>query len=349
MAGALGINQRCKTLLGVAERGEKMTEKIMTCSQALAEALAEEMERDETIIILGEDITAHGGIFGQFKGLPSRFPDRVKDTPISETCIIGAGLGAALTGMRPLVDMHFADFFTTAMDEIANQTAKIRYMFGGQVKIPMVIWAPDGGGLSAAAHHSQCLESWFIHTPGLKVVVPSEPADVKGLIKSAIRDDDPVIFFQHKKLFAQKGPVPDGEHLVPLGKGAIKRRGKDITLITYSRMTYLSIEAADQLSKEGIEVEVIDLRTLKPLDFDLIGESVEKTCHAIAVHEACRTGGFGAELAARIGEELFDDLDAPVMRIGAKDVPVPFSPVMESYVLPQVNDIVNGVKRLLNR
>lgn len=326
-----------------------MTERIISCSEALAEALGEEMERDERIFIIGEDITAHDGIFGQFKGLYKRFPKRVIDTPISETCIIGAGVGAALTGMRPLVDMHFADFFTTAMDEIANQTAKIRYMFGGQTKIPLVIWASDGGGLSAAAHHSQSLESWFIHTPGLKVVVPSEPADVKGLIKTSIRDDDPVIFFQHKKLFAETGPVPEEQYLIPFGKGDIKRQGSDITIITYSRMTYLSLEAADRLAKEGIEVEVIDLRTLNPFDFDLIAESVKKTCHVLVVHEACLTGGFGAEIAARIGEELFDYLDAPVSRIGAKDVPIPFSPVLENFVLPQTDDIVEGVKRVLTR
>ncbi len=326
-----------------------MTERILSCSEALAEALAEEMNRDDSIFIIGEDIRAHDGIFGQFQGIPKKFPDRVIDTPISETCIIGAGLGAALTGMRPLVDMHFADFFTTAMDEIANQTAKIRYMFGGQAKIPLVIWAPDGAGLSAAAQHSQSLESWFIHTPGLKVVVPSEPADVKGLIKTAIRDDDPVIFFQHKKLFAQTGPVPEEEYLIPLGKGDIKREGNDITIITYSKMTYLSLEAADQLDKDGINAEVIDLRTLKPLDFDLITESVKKINNVLIVHEACLTGGFGGELAARIGDELFDYLDAPVKRIGAKDVPIPFSPVMENFVLPQVSDIVDGVKRVLNR
>jgi pyruvate dehydrogenase E1 component beta subunit len=326
-----------------------MTDRLLSCSEALAEALAQEMERDETVFILGEDLRAHDGIFGQFKGLPGKYPERVIDTPISETCIVGAGLGAALTGMRPLVDMHFADFFTTAMDEIANQTAKIHYMFGGQAKIPLVIWAPDGGGLSAAAQHSQCLESWFVHTPGLKVVVPSEPSDVKGLIKSAVRDDDPVIFFQHKKLFAQKGPVPEGEYLVPLGKGEIKRKGRDLTIITYSRMTYSSLEAADQLAKDGIDAEVIDLRTLKPLDFDLIAESVRKTYHVLVVHEACVTGGFGAEIAARIGEELFDELDAPVLRIGAKDVPIPFSPVLENFVLPQVGDIVKGAKRVLNR
>jgi len=326
-----------------------MSERMLSCSEALAEALAEEMERDDTVFIIGEDLRAHEGIFGQFKGLPSRYPDRVIDTPISETCIVGAGLGAALTGMRPVVDLHFADFFTTAMDEIVNQTAKIRYMFGGQAKIPLVIWAPDGGGLSAAAHHSQCLEAWFVHTPGLKVVVPSEPADVKGLIKSAIRDDDPVVFFQHKKLFAEKGPVPGGEFLIPLGKGDIKRRGRDITIITYSRMTYFSLEAANRLAGEGIEAEVIDLRTLKPLDFDIIAESVKKTYHALVVHEACLTGGFGAEIAARIGEHLFDDLDAPVRRIGARDVPIPFSPALENFVLPQVDDIVKGVKQVLNR
>ena len=326
-----------------------MTERILSCSEALAEALVEEMNRDDSIFIIGEDIRAHDGIFGQFQGIPKKFPERVIDTPISETCIIGAGLGAALTGMRPLVDMHFADFFTTAMDEIVNQTAKIRYMFGGQAKIPLVIWAPDGAGLSAAAQHSQSLESWFIHTPGLKVVVPSEPADVKGLIKTAIRDDDPVIFFQHKKLFSQTGPVPEEEYLIPLGKGDIKREGNDITIITYSKMTYLSLEAADQLDKDGINAEVIDLRTLKPLDFDLITESVKKINNVLIVHEACLTGGFGGELAARIGEELFDYLDAPVKRIGAKDVPIPFSPVMENFVLPQVSDIVEGVKKVLNR
>ena len=326
-----------------------MTDRIMSCTDALAEAMAEEMKRDETIFIIGEDLTAHDGIFGQFKGLHQKFAGRIIDTPISETAIVGAGLGAALTGMRPLVDLHFADFFTTAMDEIANQTAKIRYMFGGQVRIPMVIWAPDGGGLSAAAQHSQSLESWFVHTPGIKVVVPSEPADVKGLIKTAIREDNPVIFFQHKKLFAQTGPVPEEEYLIPLGKGDIKREGKDITLITYSRMTYLSLEASEQLAGEGIDVEVIDLRTLKPLDFDLIAGSVKKTNNVLIVHEACLTGGFGGEIAAKIGEELFDYLDAPVTRIGAKDVPIPFSPVMENFVLPQVNDIVNGVKKVLNR
>ena len=323
-----------------------MTERMISCSAAICEALAGEMSRDETIFIIGEDLVAHGGIFGQFKGLPERFPGRLIDTPISEACIVGAGLGAALTGMRPLVDMHFADFVTCAMDEIVNQTAKIRYMFGGQVKVPMVIWAPDGAGLSAAAHHSQSLESWFIHAPGLKVVVPSEPADVKGLLTAAIRDDDPVIFFQHKKLFAKEGPVPDGEYVVPLGKAAIKRPGTGATILTYGSGLYLSLEAANQLAGMGIEAEVIDLRTLKPLDFETIAASVRKTNRAVVVHEACLSGGFGAEVSARIHSELFDDLDAPVLRVAARDVPMPFSPGMEKFVLPKVEDVIGAVRQV---
>jgi pyruvate dehydrogenase E1 component beta subunit len=326
-----------------------MAVREITCSQAIAEALAEEMERDDTVFILGEDLVSNGGIFCQFKGLPEKFPGRVIDTPISETSIVGSGVGAALTGMRPIVDMHFADFVTTAMDEIVNQMAKIHYMFGGQAKLPMVLWAPDGAGISAAAQHSQSLESWLVHTPGLKVVVPSEPADVKGLLKAAVRDDDPVIFFQHKRLFKQTGPVPEEPYLIPLGKADVKRAGTDITLITYSRMTYVCLEAAQKLEEKGIQAEVIDLRTLKPLDFDLIAQSVKKTSHVVVVHEACLTGGFGAEIAARIGEELFEHLAGPVVRVGAKDVPVPFSPVLEQYVLPQVEDIVEGVDKALKR
>lgn len=320
----------------------------LSCSLAMAEALAEEMERDPTVFIIGEDLTAHGGIFGQFRGLPERFPDRIIDTPISETSIVGAGIGAALTGMRPIIDMHFADFVTTAMDEIVNQMAKLRYMSGGQAKLPLVLWAPDGAGISAAAQHSQSLESWFIHTPGLKVVAPFEPADVKGLLKAAIRDDDPVIFFQHKRLFRWTGPVAEHhEYLIPLGKALIKRHGSDVTLITYSRMTYECLEAARVLAQQGIQAEVIDVRTLKPLDMELIAESVRKTRRAIIAHEACLTGGFGAEIAARIGEELFDYLDAPVLRVAAKDVPIPFSPVLEKFVLPQAEDILKAVHTVL--
>ncbi len=326
-----------------------MSERLMSGTAALAEALIEEMERDETIFIVGEDLKAHAGIFGQFKGIPEMFPDRIIDTPISETCIVGAGLGAALTGMRPIVDLHFADFVTCAMDELANQAAKIRYMFGGQARLPLVIWAPDGAGLGAAAHHSQSLEAWFVHTPGLKVVVPSEPADVKGLIKAAIRDDNPVMFFQHKKLFAKEGPVPEGEHIVPLGRAAVKRPGQDATILTYGSGFYLSLEAAEALAGQGIECEVVDLRSLKPLDFETVAASIKKTYRAVIVHEACLTGGFGAELAARISSELFDYLDAPVLRVAAKDVPIPFSPPLESFVLPQVADVVEAVCRVTYR
>jgi len=326
-----------------------MPNRTVSCSTAITEALQEEMARDERVFIIGEDLVAHGGIFGQFKGLPERFPGRIIDAPISEACIVGAGLGAALTGMRPIVDMHFADFVTCAMDEIVNQAAKIRYMFGGQAKVPLVIWAPDGAGLSAAAHHSQSLESWFVHAPGLKVVVPSEPADVKGLLKAAIRDDDPVLFFQHKKLFAKEGLIPEGEHIVPLGRAAIKQTGKDVTILTYGAGFYLSMEAAKELTGMGIEVEVIDLRTLKPIDFLTISQSVKKTNRAVVVHEACLTGGFGGELVARISSELFDELDAPVLRVAAKDLPIPFSPPLEKFVLPKLEDIISAVRQVTYR
>jgi pyruvate dehydrogenase E1 component beta subunit len=302
------------------------------------------MGRDDTVFIIGEDLVAHGGIFGQFLGIPEKFPDRIIDTPISEACIVGSGVGAALTGMRPVVDLHFSDFVTCAMDELANQAAKIRYMFGGQVNLPMVIWCPDGAGLRAAAHHSQSLEAWFVHTPGLKVVVPSEPADVKGLIKTAVRDDDPVMFFQHKKLFARQGHVPEGDFIIPLGEAAVKRRGKDVTVLTYGSGFYLCTEAADELDRLGIDVELIDLRTLKPLDMDTVAESIKKTHRAVIVHEACLTGGFGAELAALIQFEVFDYLDAPVTRVGAKDVPLPFSPPLEDFVLPDVSDVVEAAR-----
>jgi pyruvate dehydrogenase E1 component beta subunit len=321
----------------------------MTSSGALAEALHEEMSRDESIFIIGEDLVSHAGIFGQFVGIPENFPGRIIDTPISETCIVGSGLGAALTGMRPIVDLHFSDFVTCAMDEIANQAAKIRYMFGGQVKLPMVIWCPDGAGLRAAAQHSQSLEAWFVHTPGLKIVVPSEPADVKGLIKASIREDNPVMFFQHKKLFAKEGHVPEEDYVVPLGQAAVKRDGKDVSLLTYGSGYYLSAEAADELKKLDIDAEIVDLRTLKPVDIDTVGTSIKKTHRAVIVHEACLTGGFGAELTALIQYELFDYLDAPVTRVGAKDVPIPFSPPLEDFVLPGVSDVVDAVKAVTYR
>ncbi|MEJ5378110.1 MAG: alpha-ketoacid dehydrogenase subunit beta [bacterium] len=324
-----------------------MSLRELTNTEAMAEALEEEMLRDPTVFIVGEDIVAHGGIFGQFKGLPEKFQGRVIDTPISESCILGAGLGAALTGMRPFVDMHFADFLTTAMDEVANQAAKIRYMFGGQVKVPMVIWAPDGAGLSAAAHHSQSLEAWFVHTPGLKVVSPCMPYDVKGLIKTAIRDEDPVLFFMHKKIFGRKGPVPQEEYLIPLGSADIKRQGRDVTVITYSITLLHAMEAAQELAREGVELEILDLRTLWPIDWEAIARSVSKTHRVVVAHEACITGGLGAEIAARIQEELFDELDAPIVRVGAKRVPHPFSPPLEKFVIPGPHSILEAAKEVL--
>lgn len=326
-----------------------MSDRILSSSAALAEALHEEMARDQTVCIVGEDLVAHAGIFGQFKGIPENFPGRIIDTPISEAAIVGVGLGSAMTGMRPIIDLHFSDFVTCCMDELVNQTAKIRYMLGGQVKIPMVIWCPDGAGIRAAAQHSQSLEAWFVHTPGLKVVVPSEPADVKGLIKTAIRDDDPVMFFQHKKLFAREGPVPAGDFTIPLGQAAVKRPGRDITLICYGSGYYLCKEAAAELNGMNIEAEIVDLRTLKPLDMHTVAGSIKKTGRAVIVHEACRTGGFGAEMAARIQEELFDYLKAPVKRVAAKDVPIPFSPSLEDFVLPKVSDVVAAARDVVFR
>ncbi len=326
-----------------------MSERILSSSAALAEALQEEMRRDETIFILGEDLVSHAGIFGQFKGIPEQFPERIIDTPISETCIAGCGVGAALTGMRPFVDFHFSDFITCGMDEICNQAAKVRYMSGGQVKLPLVVWCPDGGGLRAAAQHSQSLEAWFVHMPGLKVVMPSEPRDVKGLIKAAIRDDNPVMFFQHKKLFAKEGPVPEDDYIIALGQAAVKRQGSDVSLLCYGSGYYLCLEAVEVLKQKQIDAEVVDLRTLKPLDMDTVAASIRKTHRAVTVHEACVTGGFGAELAARIQDELFDELDAPVKRVGAKNVPIPFSPTLEDFVLPSVDDVVEAVRSVTYR
>jgi pyruvate dehydrogenase E1 component beta subunit len=305
------------------------------------------MSRDERVFVMGEDIARQGGIFGQFKGLPQKFGfERVRDTPISETAIVGVGVGAALAGMRPIVDMHFADFITVAMDEVVNQMAKIRYMFGGQCTLPIVLRAPDGIIRSAAAQHSQSLEAWFLHVPGLKVVIPSNPADAKGLLKSAIRSDDPVLYFEHKALFAVKGPVPDGDHLVSIGKARIARSGRDLTIVSYSLMLQSVLEAADALSKDGIDVEVIDLRTISPMDNETIFASVKKTKRLIIVHEAVKTGGVGAEIAARVAEEMIDFLDAPIRRLGAPFVPIPFSPALEKLVKISAADVIRVAKEI---
>lgn len=320
----------------------------ITFSEATREAMIEEMTRDKSVFIMGEDIARQGGIFGQFKGLPQLFgTERVIDTPISETAIIGAAIGASLAGARPVADMHFADFMGVAMDEVFNQMAKIRYMFGGQTTVPMVIRAPDGLVRSAAAQHSQCIEAWFNNIPGLIVVSPSNPADAKGLLKAAIRSDDPIIYFEHKALFSQSGPVPEDEDLlVPIGKANVVKEGKDVTIVSYSIMMGLALKAADILEKEGYSVEVIDLRTLAPFDKTTVLESVKKTGRLLIAHEAVKVGGLGAEIAAVVAEEALDYLDAPIVRVGAKFTPVPFSPTLETAYRPKVSDIVDGVKRM---
>ncbi len=317
----------------------------ITFSQATMEAMAEEMARDERVFLMGEDIARQGGIFGQFKGLPQRFGfDRVRDTPISESASVGAGVGAALAGMRPVVDMHFVDFITVAMDEVVNQMAKVRYMFGGQCIVPVVLRAPDGAARSAAAQHSQSLEAWFVHVPGLKVVIPSNPADAKGLLKSAIRDDNPVLYFENKDLFGKKGPVPEGEYLTPIGQAKVVREGTDVTIVSYSITLHKALQAAEQLATDGISAEVIDLRTIVPLDKETLFESIKKTKHLVVAHEATKNGGVGSEIAAIVAEELIDYLDGPIKRIGADFVPIPFSPALEPLMLPQVEDIVAAVK-----
>jgi pyruvate dehydrogenase E1 component beta subunit len=319
----------------------------LTMAEALREALMEEMTRDPRVLLLGEDLRA-GVPFGVTKGLAEQFgEDRVLDTPISEGAIIGASLGAAITGLRPVADMHFADFVTCAMDEVVNQIAKVRYMFGDQVEVPLVLRMPTGNVRGAAAHHSQSLEAWFIHTPGVRVVFPSTPADAKGLLKTCIRGLDPVLFFEHKRLYKLTGEVPEEEVLIPLGKAHVKREGSDVTVIATGWMVHQALEAADRLAQEGMQVEVVDPRCLAPFDKETVYASVRKTNRAVVVEEAVKTGAFGAQIAAWLAEELFDELDAPIQRVAAKDVPMPFSPPMEEYVLPNVGDIVAAVRRIL--
>jgi pyruvate dehydrogenase E1 component beta subunit len=319
----------------------------ITFSEATLEAMREEMRRDERVFLMGEDIASQGGIFGQFKGLPQEFGlERVRDTPISETAIVGAGIGAALAGAVPVIDMHFADFIGVAMDEVLNQMAKIRYMFGGQATLPLVLRAPDGVTRSAAAQHSQSLEAWFLHIPGIKVVIPSNPADAKGLLKAAIRDPNPVIYFEHKDLFRQKGSVPDGEYLTPIGKAAVVREGKDVTIVSYSAMLGKCLQAAERLQAEhGIAAEVIDLRSIVPMDMETVYASVKKTHRLAVVHEAVKTGGVGGEIAASVSENIVEYLDAPIIRVGAPFTPIPFSPPLEKRVIPQVENIVEAVLR----
>lgn len=320
----------------------------ITYGEAAVEAISQEMEKDERIFYMGEDVGRFGGSYGTTKGLWEKFGDeRVKDTPMSEAAIIGYALGAAITGMRPIAEIMFCDLLCLTMDQIVNQVAKIHYMFGGKVKVPLVIRVPFGGLRRAAAQHSQHLEAWFMHTPGLKIDIPSTPYDVKGLLKSAIRDDNPVMVFEHILLYQRKGPVPEEEYTIPIGKADIKRKGKDLTLISYSLMLHRCLSVAEKLEKEGIEIEVIDLRSLYPLDMETIVNSVKKTGKVAIVHQAYLTAGVGAEVGIRITEEAFDFLDAPVKRIAARDVPVPFSPVLEDFVVPTEKRIEEEIKNML--
>lgn len=323
--------------------------KEITYAQAINEAISEEMRRDESVFMLGEDIGVYCGAFGVSKGMLNEFgPERIMDTPISEPAFVGASVGAAMTGLRPVVEIMFSDFMSVCFDEIINQAAKLRFMFGGSVKIPMVLRTASGAGTGAAAQHSQSLDSILAHIPGLKVVVPSTPYDAKGLLKSAIRDDNPVMFLEQKTLYRTKGMVPEEEYTIDLGVADIKREGKDCTIVTYGRMVHLCLQAAEELAKEGIEVEVVDIRTLLPLDSKTIIDSVIKTKHALIVHEAVQFGGFGGEIAGQIADsEAFYHLDAPIRRLGAKSTPIPFNPTLERETFPTVPKIVAAVKDLL--
>jgi 2-oxoisovalerate dehydrogenase E1 component beta subunit len=323
--------------------------KELSYIEAIREALAEEMRRDPKVFVLGEDVGAYGGAFGATQGLHEEFGEmRVIDTPISESAIIGVSIGTALRGYRPVAEMQFADFISCGFDQIVNQAATLRYRYGGRASVPIVIRAPSGGNVGGGLYHSQNPEAWFVHRPGLKVVAPSTAYDAKGLLKAAIRDDNPVVYFEHKYLYRRaKGPVPEGDEIVPIGVAKICRPGDDITLLTYAAMVTPSLEAADRLAKEGVEVEVIDLRTLLPFDKNAIFTSLEKTNRVLIVHEDVKTLGIGAELSAVIMEERFDHLDAPVLRVTYPDTHPPFSHVLEDANLPNADKIVDALRRLV--
>lgn len=317
--------------------------------EALREALREEMRRDQTVFLLGEDIGKYwGGAFKVTDGLADEFgEERVRDTPISESAIVGAGVGAAITGMRPVAEIMFGDLTALAMDQIANQAAKIRYMFGGQVSCPLVIRTPFGAGVNIASHHSQSLEAWFMHVPGLQVAVPSTPFDAKGLLKTAIRGNNPVLFCEHKLLYPVQGDVPEEEFLIPFGHADVKREGSDVTVVATMYMVHKALAAAEELGQEGLSVEVVDPRTLTPLDKNRIINSVKKTGRVVIVSEDCKTGGVSAEIAAVIAEEAIDYLDAPIRRVTAPDTPIPFSPPLEQYVIPNEKTIADTIKEVM--
>ncbi len=316
--------------------------------QAVRDALREEMRRDERVFLLGLDIGRFGGTYKATQGLWEEFGDeRVRDTPLSEAAIAGAAVGAALTGMRPVAEIMYMDFITIALDQIANQAAKLRYMSGGQARIPVVFRTQEGAGRSSAAQHAQSLEAWVAHIPGLKVALPATPYDVKGLLKTAIRDDAPVVFIEHKLLYGVKGEVPDEEYLIPFGHARVCRQGTDLTIVALSRMVWKALEAAEVLAAEGIQVEVIDPRTVVPLDLATILASVRKTGRLLITHEAYTGFGVGAEIASQVVEQAWQTLRKPPRRVCGRNVPIPFAPVMENYVIPQVSDLVEAAKELM--
>jgi pyruvate dehydrogenase E1 component beta subunit len=321
----------------------------ITYREALREALREEMRRDSSVFLLGEDIGRYwGGAFKVTDGLAEEFGDeRVRDTPISESTIVGTGVGAAITGMRPIAEIMFGDLTALAMDQIANQAAKIRYMFGGQASCPLVIRTPFGAGVNIASHHSQSLEAWFMHVPGLQVVVPSTPYDAKGLLKTAIRGSNPVFFCEHKLLYPGEGEVPEEEYTIPFGVAEVKTKGSDVTVVATMYMVHKALNAASKLGEEGVSVEVIDPRTLTPMDKNTIVESVKKTGRLVIVSEDCKTGGVSAEIASVVAEEAIDYLDAPVKRVAGADTPIPFSPPLEQYVVPNEKAIIKAVREVV--
>jgi pyruvate dehydrogenase E1 component beta subunit len=324
---------------------------IIRYREALRDAHAEEMRRDPDVFLMGEEVGVWGGSFKVSEGLLDEFgPERVLDTPISEEVIAGAGTGAAMAGLRPIVELMTINFSLLAMDQIVNHAAKLYYMSGGQLPIPIVFRAPGGGGQQLGAQHSQSLEAHFVHTPGLKVVMPSTPADAKGLLKTSIRDADPVMFIEHEALYGMKGEVPDDEdYTIPLGVADVKREGTDVTVVAYSRMVHVALDAAAKLEEEGISVEVVDPRTLKPFDIDAVVASVEKTSRLIVVEEDCRTGGVGAEIAASVGERAFYCLDGPILRVAGADVPMPYSKQLELSAIPQAEDVIHAVRRSVGK
>ena len=327
-----------------------MTTRELSYSQAVQEALAIALENDPRVFLMGEDIGVYGGAFQVTGDLVARFgEDRVRDTPISELGGAGVAVGAALAGARPVYEFQFSDFATLAMEQIVNQAAKLRFMLGGKVSVPVVFRMPAGSGTGAAAQHSQSLEAWFGHVPGLKVVEPSTPEDAKGMLLAAIDDPDPVLVFEHKLLYKVKGHVPEGKYVTPLDKAVVRREGKNVTMVAAGIMVPKALAAAEVLAGEGIDAEVIDLRSIRPLDMDTIIASVKKTSRLICIHEGVKSYGIGAEISARISEsEAFDCLDAPIMRLGGAEVPIPYSPILEKAAVPQEDDIVAGARKLLN-